>query len=973
MAQRFVKLLHENTDEGFLYRVDLRLRPWGSSGPLVASPSAFLSYLNRHAAFWERQALLKARVVAGDWALGTDFLRTAESAIFRGDDPAALCAGVRETKQRIEAEVRRQGRVWGHVKSGEGSLRDVEFLVQMLQLRHGGALPALRTPNTLDALVRLADFDCIHADEYRQLTDGYVFLRTVEHALQLMHNQQRHAVPTDPHELGYLARRLDFPDGETFTAHFNRHVATVRAIYRRHVEQHATASSSRVAGETRPLPQGTAPRYETFYTVDERRQHAALLAETSSKRPVRVAVEPSGGDWRVTVVGDDRPGDLSMTCGLFFVYGFDILEGFVSTTTLAFMEPSDVAELAGSKSKGSAFRSVFVNTFRVRPPYASAASEVWINYEADLNELFLMARTGAGGAAQGKLAKRVASALVDLAETPRKLSPMQIEFDNASSDACTALHLRAEDSLGFLYELTNALALCDIDIKSMLIRTQGSRVEDTLLIADARRGGKITAPERLKELNAAIVLIKHFTHLLPHAPNPEAALIHFRGFIGELFQQPNWVDELASLERPEVLDALARILGVSDFLWDDLLRLQYAHLFPLLKDLSGLESAKSAQDLDADLAAELRRASDRNDRRRRLNAFKDREMFRVDMRHILGKIPQFKDFAEELADIAEVVVRAACESCLAELTNRYGAPRRDGGPCRYVVAALGKCGGRELGFASDIELMFVYEGDGWTDGAERISNADFFVKFVEMFMATIEARQEGIFHVDLRLRPYGRSGSLAASWSAFERYFGPNGAAWPYERQALVKLRPIAGDAALGRDLVELRDRLIYTGQPVDRLSMQALRERQVRQLVRAGTFHAKLSPGGLVDIEYLVQSLQLRYGHESPSLRAAATAAAASALRAAGYLAADDYAQLERAYWFFRRLIDALRVVRGNAQDLTVPDRDSEEFEFLARRLGYGGNSSPLESDIERYRQAVLALVRRLEAGVFGSSTQIP
>jgi glutamate-ammonia-ligase adenylyltransferase len=141
---------------------------------------------------------------------------------------------------------------------------------------------------------------------------------------------------------------------------------------------------------------------------------------------------------------------------------------------------------------------------------------------------------------------------------------------------------------------------------------------------------------------------------------------------------------------------------------------------------------------------------------------------------------------------------------------------------------------------------------------------------------------------------------------------------------------------------------------------MQALRERQVRQLVQAGTFHAKLSPGGLVEIEYLVQMLQLRHAHNSAALRTPTTAAAATALRDAGHLPTGDHAQLEAAYWFWRRLIDALRMVRGNAQDLTVPAWASEEFEFLARRLGYGGDSSRLQHDIEFHQQTVLGLARR-------------
>lgn len=956
LGQQLIRNLADNTSEGFLYRVDLRLRPWGVSGPLVTSPAAYLGYLARNAALWEKQALLKARVVAGDAVSGRIFLDEAQALIYTTDDAELLRGAVRGSKQKIEAESRSAGHDWGDVKSGAGSLRDIEFVVQYLQLRHGGRTPAVRTPNTLEALIRLTDAECLTAADFRQLTDGYIFLRTVEHALQLRHNQQRHAVPTDPLEQSYLARRLDFPDAAAFLTYFARHQAAIRDIYQRYLEQDRPALR---AAAPSPLKQAVGKAllatYDEYFTAEEQARHRELLAETSPTHPVRVAAEADGENYRVTVVGDDRPGDLSMTCGLFFVYGFDIVAGFVSTAVRAAHDAADL------KSEAAPQR-IFVNTFIVRPPYVLAA-EVWKNYENDLNELFVMARRGEAGAAQGRLAKRVADALVDCDDSLRRPQPMRIEFQKHPSQAGTILRLRADDSQGFLYELTNALALCEIDIKTMLIRTRGNLVEDTLLVTDARTSGELASDRRWQELRAAIVLIKQFTHLLPRAPNPEAALLHFRHLIADLFRQPNWVEELASLDRPEVLEALARVLGVSDFLWDDMLRLQYANLSPLLKDLSILERSSSRDELQTQLWSELQFAATAVDRRRVLNEFKDREMFRVDMRHILGRIKEFRQFAEELADIAEVVVATSCRMCLDVLHQRYGTPRLpDGTICRHVVAALGKCGGRELGFASDIELLFVYEADGQTDGPHVISNSDFFVRLADAFTASIQARQEGIFRIDLRMRPHGRSGNLASSLAAFESYFAPFGPAWPYERQALVKLRPVAGDDNFGRELVELRNRILYINSPPDWTVVQAIRERQVRQLVRAGTFQAKLSPGGLVDVEYLVQLLQLEHGHGSADLRTTSTSAAVAALHHAGHLSAADHEQLQAAYWFLRRLIDALRMVRGNAQDLTVPSRRSEEFEFLARRLGYGGDSSRLAADIESQQQTVLALLRRYQ-----------
>ena len=171
------------------------------------------------------------------------------------------------------------------------------------------------------------------------------------------------------------------------------------------------------------------------------------------------------------------------------------------------------------------------------------------------------------------------------------------------------------------------------------------------------------------------MLVKHFTHLLPQSPNPELALLHFNEYLGELFARPSWPDELASLERPEVLGALARLLGVSDFLWDDFLRMQYANLFPVVQDVDALASGKTRNQLAAELAAELAAAPDPEARRDRLNAFKDREMFRVDMRQILGRIPAFGQFSAELTDLAEVIVEATARFCTAELLAVHGEPR----------------------------------------------------------------------------------------------------------------------------------------------------------------------------------------------------------------------------------------------------------------------------------------------------------
>jgi [glutamine synthetase] adenylyltransferase / [glutamine synthetase]-adenylyl-L-tyrosine phosphorylase len=959
VAQRLIRALQSATGEGFLYRVDMRLRPWGRAGALVTSAASFMEYLLKDAELWERQALLKARLVVGNPLLGRQILEASQHLIF-SDDPQAVRESVRTAKQRIEAALDKRGQQWGEVKSGTGSIRDIEFLTQYLQLIHGARHPELRTPNTLEGLIRLTDAGLLQADEYRYLTSGYVFLRTIEHALQLMHNKQVHRLPTDARELNYLARRLDFPQGEAFVAHYERHCRATRRIYDRHLGEAAPPPVT--------LPLSNLPELPQFQP-EEQARHRQWLAEIHHDQPVRVHTELLPGPvWRVTVVGLDQPGDLSIICGLLYVYGFDILDGLVTTGWY----PETWKGLQPTGERGRRHRDTvrdFVDVFTVRPPHGAAEPDVWIRYEADLTELFRLLRDGHDGEAQGRLANRVASALEDPTTAPVRLSPVDVQIDNEADPVATVLQIRADDTLGFLYELANALSLSSIDIQLVVIRSDGRRVFDTLHVTDARHGGKITDPSRLQQMQAAVVLIKHFTHLLPNAPHPEAALQHFRSFVQALFQQPNWWEEWSALERPEVLDALARLLGVSDFLWEDVLRLQYANLFPLLRDQAGLHQRKTREDWQQELAslwqptAELPPSKAKlTERTRLLNDFKDREMFRTDMRHILGHVPDFDSFAAELTDLADVVVRSAAESIFADLQAKHGTPIAEGDTsATWCLAALGKCGGQELGFASDIELLFIYSADGESNGHDPLPNATFFQRQVERLTQMIRAKREGVFHLDLRLRPYGKAGPLAVSLATFSHYYAPDGPAWPFERQALVKLRPVAGDEALGHSVLAMRDRYVFTGTPFDTAALRAMREKQVRQLVKPGTFHAKLSPGGLVDLEYLVQALQMQHGHAAAAIRTPHTHRALAALAAAGVIQPDDYHRASAAYVFFRRLIDALRMVRGDARDLTVPSSRTEEFEYLTRRLGYAGNVAQVKAEIDLHSRHILDLVRKL------------
>jgi glutamate-ammonia-ligase adenylyltransferase len=823
----------------------------------------------------------------------------------------------------------------------------------------------VRSIGTLDGLVRLAEFGFLQADEYRRLADGYVFLRTVEHALQLAHHKQTHSLPEDRRELAYLARKLDYPDADTFLLYYERHCTAVRAIWEKYLGEREAVRAPVPSADPGSIPAPLAhmePSYAETFGEAEIERHSALLDRLTDENVVELdAVPLDDGRWRLTLVGYDHLGDLSAMCGLLSVHGCNIVDGHAFSDSQIAIRQSSRRIGTEAERRNRAARK-FVNVFTVVPPPGADAPAVWLRYRHELAGLLRLDRAGSQREAQAQLARRVAETFRLAPEAATPLYPVDVRIDNETSPGHTVLHIRSEDTIGFLYELANALALSGIDVARVTIVTDGRRVVDTLYVTDST-GRKIVDPRRQQELRTAVVLIKHFTHLLPRSPNPEAALLHFGDFLEKLLREPDRLADLASLERSEVLEALARLLGVSNFLWEDFLRLQHANLFPVVQDVEALAEAKSKVRLAAELRDALAPSRDAADRRERLNAFKDREMFRTDMRHILGHVTEFGRFSAELSDLAEVVVEAAFAFCGDELGRRYGSPRRtDGAPCAAAVLALGKCGGRELGYASDIELMIVYEDQGTTDGPDPVTTTEFFLRLVESFSQAIRSRSEGIFQIDLRLRPYGRAGSLAVAFDAFRTYYAPDGPAWPYERQSLVKLRPIAGDAAFGARIAALRDELVYTGEPFDVAALRGMREKQIRQLVEAGTIHAKLGPGGLVDCEYLVQGLQIAHGRAHPELRTTNTVEAMDVLCRLGILSSADHARLRAAYVFLRELIDALRMVRGHARDLTVPPAAGDEFAFLARRLGYDRPDRDLQDDLLRHMEQVRDLGRLLE-----------
>lgn len=219
------------------FRVDTNLRPEGRSGRLILPLASYEAYWDRWARPWEFQALLKARPVAGDPVLGAAFDEAAARRVWGRPFGVDELRELRSMKARAEDAVAAKGLAEREVKRGRGGIRDAEFAVQILQLVHGRQDPGLRSPTTLLALAELAAGGYVSGDDARTLEDGYIFLRTVEHRLQLEDEQQVHAVPANPEARSRLARVMGYRDGPRstaladFDADLRRHQAAVRSVH----------------------------------------------------------------------------------------------------------------------------------------------------------------------------------------------------------------------------------------------------------------------------------------------------------------------------------------------------------------------------------------------------------------------------------------------------------------------------------------------------------------------------------------------------------------------------------------------------------------------------------------------------------------------------------------------------------------------------------------------------------------------
>lgn len=736
LAEMISRALSQVTEDGFVFRVDVGLRPEGKSGDMAVSLRSAEVYYESWGQSWERTAMLKGRPVAGSLELGEQLLRALQPFVYRKYLDYNLIEDMKNMKLKIDASLIRSKEGETNLKLGRGGIREIEFFIQALQLVYAGKNPKLRNRNSLFSLTTLLHARLISEEDHQKLSDAYRFLRTVEHRIQVVQERQTHNLPVKQEELLALARRCGFlrPDGlERFQCVLEGHRANVSAIYG-----------------------------NLFYSSDEKLQQD-------------------------------------------------------------------------------------------------------INPEA----LFLLDQKADSDLVKDMLAER--------------------HFEDVD---------RAYDNL--------------------------------LILRDGPAKGNLTERSRRTLEKISPLLVQE----LFESPDPDMALGNLERFLKIIGTRSSSCALLA--ENRETLKLLVSLFGISEFLS----KIMIGHPELLESMVNSSYGYKSREMMESELSAVLEQSDYLEEQLDLLRRYRNEEFLRIGMSDIHGRLGQ-SEITTQLTMLGETCLNAAYRLAVQDL-KRFGRPTfltgREYAEAHLAVIAMGKMGGGELNYHSDLDIIFVYDHRGNTDGEKQITNHEYFAKLAQKIISilTMQTREGYVYKIDTRLRPSGNAGPLVTSLESFLEYHRTEAQIW--ERQALTKARVVLGQDLLATQLHDIIRQTVYGSSISDegRDEIRRLRSRMEHELAKetADSYNIKTGRGGMVDVEFAVQYLQLRHGHRYPELRCAGTITTLKEIRSTGLISEQDSDILLSGYKFLRKLENRLRIIH----DYSVNDlRGSVKYmNKLARRLGY-------------------------------------
>ncbi len=417
--------------------------------------------------------------------------------------------------------------------------------------------------------------------------------------------------------------------------------------------------------------------------------------------------------------------------------------------------------------------------------------------------------------------------------------------------------------------------------------------------------------------------LKNFVISLKHSPNPEQSLRNFLRFVENSFSKTSLYKDLAKYQ--QLMKVLLTIFGYSQYFADILVR--DPELFQWLMYSDTIDKLKSRDEHKREISA-LLSYTNLSGKLNALRRYKRREILRIGVRDIFG-VASFEETVQSLSDLAEAIIETCLELAIEHLRKKFSSfPETE-----FVLIALGKLGGKELNYSSDVDLIFVYNQDGeLMTNKGVLSHYEIFNHLVSVFINFLsEKTDEGaLYRVDFRLRPEGSTGSLARSLLGYLTYYEVYGKFW--ERQMLIKARPIAGDVKFGLEFLQMLDHFIYPRSFVEDPIEEIARMKARIEATSRNEYDVKLRPGGIRDIEFIIQALQLLNAGKFPQLKEANTLSAIDKLAHFGFLSESEAKILRGNYIYFRR-IEHLLQFSQDIQTHTI-STDPDTLTWLAKAM---------------------------------------
>lgn len=882
VVQRFSNLLAETTADSFCYRIDLRLRPFGDAGPLVSSFDALSVYYETQGRTWERYALVKARLLGdyhfwGDY--GDELIEMLRPFVYRRYLDYGAIESLRKLKHMIEAEVRRRN-LGDNFKLGSGGIREIEFIAQVFELMRGGRMQELVERSLRKTLRNISKLQLLPDEVCQNLDVCYIYLRRLENITQMLSDKQTQTLPTTEKDRMRVAIGMNKGSFAELTAELDQIRNKVHHEFVA-VMRDDDSSQDEMSTENVEL-------WESSLSADELASILAPLLAEHLPPEAKAKVENNASSISASNTanaGNTATGGNTANSGNAVPAansGMPAQEAKVATAAAS----TAAAQSAPAPQAATTSTASTTSSSARRPLGNSMAARM---VAAGRRSMF-------GGGSFSSAAARAAAAAKAKAKA---------ESDSAGV-ASTAVSSSAVNSTAKVNDIaatTSASAAQGSTTLAATAATAASSATTTAAAAaSATSDSSVTVsvstaplPEAIQQealqLAQGIIQLHHTLARLPVGPIGRETLVRLMPKIiravtkyknaAALFNKVALLLEKVALRttylqlllenngtREKLLSLLngnnfaGALISAHPILLDELIAPRYFKMPPHPDEYLAWLNERLLR-IDPD---------DLEEQMEELRLFKKTMVLRIAMSDQSQSLPLMK-ISDSLTWLAEAILREISMLAWRQTVQKYGAPRdRNFQDPGFAIIAYGKLGGIELGYKSDLDMVFIREvSDELTAGVPNaegeITNsvpaAMFYQRFVQRFMHLCTTRMSGgvLYDLDMRLRPDGDSGVLMTDLEAYDNY--QKNRAWTWEHQALVRARAVAGSPKVIEGFNKIRDEVLRTPRDEQQLSddVYAMRMKMRNYLDRSSDklFDLKQGRGGMVDIEFIAQYLLLR------------------------------------------------------------------------------------------------------------------